>query len=578
VRYIALAADYDGTLAESGKVRRRTIAALERLAKSGRRLILVTGRELPDLEKVFKQLDLFDRVVAENGALLYRPATKEEVALAEAPPREFVDELRRRKVKNLSVGRSVVATWQPHEQVVLDVIRDLGLELQVTFNKGAVMVLPSGVNKQSGLRVALDELALSPHNVVGIGDAENDHAFLSVCECAVAVANALPAVKKRADVVTSGDHGDGAVDLVEMLLEDDLARATRKLARHDILVGERADTGKGNPAPVAIRPYGTSILVAGPSGSGKSTTTTALVERIAERDYQFCLIDPEGDYEGFAGAVTVGSTRLEPNVDEVLQLLEQPRQNVVVSLLGVKLEDRPAFLSHLLPRLQELRVRTARPHWIVIDEAHHLLPASWQPAPETLPRDLSELLLITVHPDWVAPAVLDQINTVIAVGERPDKTLAGYAAGLKKRGHPALTAEQRRLEPGQIVLWQRGRRRKPVKVTVTPGRLERRRHRRKYAEGEIVEAEHFFFRGPAGRLQLRAQNLVVFSQIADGIDDETWEFHLRRGDYASWFRVVIKDAELADAADRIARDSRLSARTSRAKILDEIERRYTLPA
>ena len=46
------------------------------------------------------------------------------------------------------------------------------------FNKGAVMILPSGVNKATGLAAALEELGLSPHNVVGVGDAENDHAFL----------------------------------------------------------------------------------------------------------------------------------------------------------------------------------------------------------------------------------------------------------------------------------------------------------------------------------------------------------------------------------------------------------------
>jgi HAD superfamily hydrolase (TIGR01484 family) len=110
--------------------------------------------------------------------------------LAELPPKKFVEELRRRGVENISVGRSIVATWVPHETTVLDVIRDQGLEMQVIFNKGAVMVLPSGVNKASGLKAALDELRLSPHEVAGVGDAENDHAFLAICEAAVAVSNA----------------------------------------------------------------------------------------------------------------------------------------------------------------------------------------------------------------------------------------------------------------------------------------------------------------------------------------------------------------------------------------------------
>src|SRR5439155_12516578 len=128
---------------------------------------------------------------AENGALLYRPATREERTLAERPSEEFVRELIKRGADPVSVGRVIVATWRPHERTAVEVIRDLGLELQVIFNKGAVMILPSGVNKATGLKAALKELALSPHNIAGIGDAENDHAFLALCECSVAVENAL---------------------------------------------------------------------------------------------------------------------------------------------------------------------------------------------------------------------------------------------------------------------------------------------------------------------------------------------------------------------------------------------------
>ena len=62
------------------------------------------------------------------------------------------------------------------------------------FNKDAVMVLPAGVNKATGLDYALRKLGLSFHETVGIGDAENDHAFLQRCECAVAVSNAVPSI------------------------------------------------------------------------------------------------------------------------------------------------------------------------------------------------------------------------------------------------------------------------------------------------------------------------------------------------------------------------------------------------
>jgi hydroxymethylpyrimidine pyrophosphatase-like HAD family hydrolase len=140
----------------------------------------------------------------------------------------------------VSIGHVVVATWEPHENTVLQAIRELGLELQVIFNKGAVMVLPPGVNKSSGLLCALGQLGLSPHNVVGVGDAENDHAFLATCECAVAVANALPFLKERADYVTVGARGEGVEELIAWLVRDDLDDLDGRLSRHDILAGRSA--------------------------------------------------------------------------------------------------------------------------------------------------------------------------------------------------------------------------------------------------------------------------------------------------------------------------------------------------
>src|SRR5262245_54271221 len=204
MRFLVLASDYDGTLAAHGAVSASTIAALERLRASGRKLVLVTGRELEDLFSVFPQYALFDRIVAENGALLYRPETREEKLLGEPPPAALLERLRARGVDPLAVGRVIVATREPNEHAVLESIHELGLQHQMIFNKGAVMVLPAGVNKATGLRAALAELSVSAHNAVGVGDAENDHALLAECELGVAVANALPTLKERADFVTNG--------------------------------------------------------------------------------------------------------------------------------------------------------------------------------------------------------------------------------------------------------------------------------------------------------------------------------------------------------------------------------------
>src|ERR1700676_5111114 len=119
--FIALATDYDGTLAADGLVAPATLDALRAFKESGRKLILVTGRELPDLQRVFDDIDLFDLVVAENGALLYDPASAAEIVLGAAPPPAFIDMLARRNVAPLSIGRSIVATPEPNETIVVEI-------------------------------------------------------------------------------------------------------------------------------------------------------------------------------------------------------------------------------------------------------------------------------------------------------------------------------------------------------------------------------------------------------------------------------------------------------------------------
>jgi HAD superfamily hydrolase (TIGR01484 family) len=176
--FYVLACDYDGTLALNGKVDKDTMNALERVKRSGRKLMMVTGRELPDLRNTCEYLDLFDAIVVENGALLYIPRDREERLLCEPANPELVKELERRGVARLSVGRGIIATWEEYKEAALDAIQATGLEYAVIFNKGAVMLLPTNVNKGTGLDAGLRELGYSRHNTVGCGDAENDHISL----------------------------------------------------------------------------------------------------------------------------------------------------------------------------------------------------------------------------------------------------------------------------------------------------------------------------------------------------------------------------------------------------------------
>ena len=571
MRFLVLAADYDGTLATDGKVDDSTLDALERLRASGRKLILVTGRHLPDICRVFPPLDLFDRVVVENGGLLYRPQTREQKLLTEPPNQRFLSLLQERGVP-FSAGKAIVATWKPHEEEVLKAIRDLGLDLQVIFNKGAVMVLPSGVNKGTGLATALEELQLSPHNVVGVGDAENDHAFLKVCECSVAVDNALPALKERADVVLSKARGAGVTELCEQLIARDLADYDSKLKRHSLTLGERVDGAK---EPVLVNARGASILVAGRSGSGKSTTVSGILEQLVANEYQFCLIDPEGDYDGFTDAIAFGSAKEAPDPKAILRALESPDASVEINLLGIALDDRPAFLASLLPHLEHLRNRAARPHWLIIDEAHHLLPSAWSPVEAGLGKVLENTILITVHPEHVAIAALQSVEVVLGIGEAARAVFRDFAKLMQVRT-PAYSGPDP--DVGEGLAWFPKGEAAPLLLKTVRSSRERLRHVRQYAEGELSPQQSFFFRGPQSKLNLRAQNLRSFLQLAAGVDDETWMFHLRRGDFSLWFKTVIKDEELARQAAQIESDQAASAEHSRERIREAVDSRYTASA
>lgn len=568
MRYLVLVADYDGTLATDDRIADETALALEYLRTSGRKIILITGRRLDSLLEVCRNQKLFDLIVAENGAVIYDPLTREEAVLANPPSKALLQALRARRVTPLEIGQVVVATLEPSRSAVQDVLWELGFEAQVIGNRGAVMVLPAGINKASGLEYALRKLGLSRHEAVGIGDAENDHSFLARCECGVVVANAAASLKESADLVTQGENGDGVRELINALIATDLSGLESQMQRNKIMLGMHA-AGRA----VQMVPYGCNVLVAGPSGSGKSTFAAGIIERLIEKDYQVCIVDPEGDYGTLNEVVALGNQWRTPGINEVLTILEDPKVNLSINLLGTPLEDRSDFIAQLIPNLHALRARTGRPHWLVIDEAHHMFPETWGHAPSVLPKQLGETILITVHPDHIVPALLETISVVIAIGHSPEKTLGSFARAIYQTldWPPGLV-----YQPGQAVTWHVKSGEPPFQIQPQPSRAERLRHCRKYAEGDLMW-HSFYFRGPEGKSNLKAQNLAIFSQLVQGIDEETWMFHLRRGDYSRWFRYAVRDERLADEAERIERRVDLAPWQTRQMLRELINVRYTLP-
>jgi hypothetical protein len=301
---------------------------------------------------------------------------------------------------------------------------------------------------------------------------------------------------------------------------------------------------------------------------------TGILERLAEQRYQFCVVDPEGDYEDLPEAIVLGSAQRPPSMPEILTALQKPDVNVVIDLVSLPRQDRPAFFLSLLPRLLELRAKTGRPHWIVVDETHHLLPAHWKAAPMILPQAFSSMLYVTVHPDSVAPAV-SEVGVVAVTGKAPESTIGSFCKAVDAVVPSIPTTK---LEHGQALVWPLLWHEPPFKLQIAPPQTALRRHRRKYAEGELPPERSFYFKGPDGNLNLRAHNLIMFMQIGDGVDDQTWAHHLRQGHYSRWIATAIKDRTLAARVREIELQDAVSPSQSRRQIRAAIEQRYTLPA
>ena len=209
MHFLALASDYDGTLADDGNIADATWDALRRLQTSGRKLILVTGRSFADLARALPQFDAFDGIVAENGAILYCPAGHRTVPLSSGLPNSLVERLQLRKVEPLWIGDIILATRIENTQEILEAVRQLDLELGIPAQR-----------------------------VVSIGDGENDRALFESTGCGVAVANAPAIVKKTADLVTEGASGAGVSELIDRVIATDLAEVK------SCIEGRRADIAR----------------------------------------------------------------------------------------------------------------------------------------------------------------------------------------------------------------------------------------------------------------------------------------------------------------------------------------------
>jgi hypothetical protein len=349
--------------------------------------------------------------------------------------------------------------------------------------------------------------------------------------------------------------------LMDRLIEDDLVALDGKLRRHYLELGTLKDG-----SPFTLSPYRSGLLVSGVSGAGKTTFTLTIVESMIRQGYQFCLVDPEGDYLQLPGAVVMGTETTLPPIEEIGNLLKDPAQNLVICTLSVPLADRPAFFARLLTVLLELRREYGHPHWLLLDEAHHLIPAPAGLAVDVL--DFNNFILISTSPHALSAATLSKVGMVLTIGENAAYPIEQFCQVLGlpvPAGIPALGDHE-------ICVWDRDGSSAPYTVSYHLPQQLQQRHKKKYAQGDMG-ANSFIFTGRENQLHLVANNLMLFLHIAEGIDTDTWLFHLGRKDFSNWLRSSVHDEELARVAEEAEQTH--DATASKKKLLDAIGKKYT---
>jgi hydroxymethylpyrimidine pyrophosphatase-like HAD family hydrolase len=539
-----VAVDLDGTLASGGNLAPEAVAAIDQARRDGLIVVLATGRIGAELRTEFPRIaDHVDALVLENGAVVVSDG--ETYALAPPVDRALDDALANRGVPYRR-GEVLVAVDREHAAAVVEVIGELGMDYQVIRNRAALMVLPAGVTKGTGLDALLAKMNLSPHNTVAVGDAENDLSLLGVAEIGAAVADAVPSVRRSADVVL--DEPDGA-GVAALLTGPYLSGAQRWCPpRRWVDIGTFDD---GSPA----RLPGSQgrILVTGPAASGKSYLVGLMAERWILAGYCVLVIDPEGDHPQLQQLTAVqlidGGQRI-PEPAELVNAL-RPHSSMVVDLSGLDQPSKAGYVHRLRSTAEANREQHGFPHWVIYDEAHLLgegEEAHW--------ARRGGYVLCSFAPAALPAHEVDSTDVVLELGNGDGAT---------------DIASQRRATIHFVSGPPRG-------FTIADRRTTHVRHRHKYADIHLPQERQFYFHTSNGESIAAAATMHDFSNAIKHLDQQALEYHLERGDFSHWLDGTIADKDLAVQVaaweDELEAHRAADLERIRDQLVRAVERRY----
>ena len=559
----AIAIDYDGTLTQNDRPSGHVLDALRSARELGLKVVLVTGRVVSELLQVFPEADeTFDAIVAENGAVVRRAGVSR--ALTAPVPLELDPPLVERGV-HFQRGQVLLACHSDQELLVLEEMRRLGLDCQFIRNRAALMVLPVGISKGSGLSEVLHELRVSHHNTIGVGDAENDLALLRECELGVAVGNAVDSLKREADIVLPSFDGEAIAAFVQsQLLARELLPSS---SRWQVTIG-RSEHGEMRLPASQI-----NLLIVGGSGVGKSYAAGLIGERLIELGYSVCILDPEGDHGPLGrmhDVVTVGGMGMLPRADDVAELLGKQLGSVVVDLSLTPDDTRAPFMVELLEALREERLRSGLPHWIVVDEAH--IPFGNEARAWDSFQGQSGICLATYDSGRLFESEALDFDYLIALPGQ-----SGLDPSVEDTIRERLPIDLLpRVRPGEALLVQPGEPPRVERFKLESRFVRHMRHWHKYVHSYLPPSAAFRFRNASGPTGAEANNLAAFRRELLLCDVSVLAHHAANHDFSKWLGHAIRDEVLARFAHELeARaDPDDSLEHLRRSLVEAIEQRY----
>lgn len=579
MKFSVLAVDFDGTIAQNDRLDPVARQAIADLRAQGITIMLVTGRILSDLRRIAGDLHFVDAVVGENGAVIEFPDSGYARVLGPPPSAALVGALRQDGLE-ISAGQVIVDARTEDAPRILAAIQRLELPLVLAFNRGRVMVLPQAISKATGIRDAMAMLRLSPHNAVAIGDAENDHEMLTVCEVGIAVAWGSPVLKTAADQVLPGRGPADVGPFLRSLAARRLVPAPRHTRRH-LLLGHTLD---GRALSLAVR--GRNVLVAGDPKSGKSWVTGLLCEQLILYGYSLCVLDPEGDYaslQTLPGVTVLGGADPLPRPRELVRALRHADTSVVIDFSHVTFDDKRRYIRTVLPALATLRRETGLPHRIVLDEAHYFLGGP--DAAELLDLSFGGYTLTSYRASSIHRDVLESAQAIVVTresdpsearllhslcrtceGQRTEKEWATIFSGLTI-GDAAVLPVTDEAE-GDV-----------RRITLAPRLTPHVRHQTKYVDIPVVEGHGFVFTPNGDGTPRCVRTLKGFVVALEQIGERELAGYLERSDFSRWIAEVFGDYPLARTVRRLEEEYRAGIRPDVILgITQAVRSRYDFPS